>query len=234
MKVTEELKKLRERSGLSMRELAELLGYKTASGYQRWEDGTVFTKESLPSHLVEKLIDHLSGKGEPPIQPAEILRLGGIYKVAVNKKIGELNLLGLRGATTNRVAPIVTAQQIEMLSERSISLRDTLKYVTVEENVSSESFCLIVTDSSMGPEFREGDRLICDPHAEVRPGVYVVAKLDNELAATVRRYRLKGVDQDGNPIVELVPINEDYPTNTIGPGTPGKIYARVVEHRRDV
>jgi SOS-response transcriptional repressor LexA len=234
MKITAELKKLRERSGLSMKELATLLGYKTASGYQRWEDETVFTKGSLPSHIVEKLLSHLSGRGEPPIEPAEILRLGGIYKVVTDKNIEERNRVGLRGTTTNRVAPVVTAQQVHMLTEQPDELKDALKYVTVDESFSEETFCLVITDNSMIPEFNVGDRLICDPNAEVLPGTYVVAKLENELTASVRRYRLKGAHDDGSPIVDLVPVNRDFPTVTIGPGSPGKVYGRVVEHRRNV
>lgn len=217
-----------------MAEIAEKLGYKTASGYQRYENATLFKKQFLPSDIIQKLVKALSGKGEPPIETREILKLGGIYQVVINQDMGEVNLLGLRGTATNRVAPIITAHQVEMLSERTISLKDTLKYVSVEDDVSIDAFCLVVTDDSMAPEFREGDRLICDPHGDIRPGVFVVAKLDNEIAASIRRYRLRGFDDAKNPIIDLVPLSPDYPTLTIGPDSPGKIYARVVEHRRKV
>jgi transcriptional regulator with XRE-family HTH domain len=71
------LKRLRERAGLTMADMAHAAGYKTASGYQRYEDPGQFTKKYIPLELTERLMPVLSGKGEPPIHPDEVMALAG-------------------------------------------------------------------------------------------------------------------------------------------------------------
>ena len=78
------LKELRLRAGLSMDKLAKALGYKGQSSYQRYEDSQLYKKKYLPYDLVEKLLDVLPGKGEPPILPGEVLRLSGSKIVHLN------------------------------------------------------------------------------------------------------------------------------------------------------
>lgn len=82
--VSNRLKELRLRAGLSMDKLAKALGYKGQSSYQRYEDSQLYKKKYLPYDLVEKLLDVLPGKGEPPILPAEVLRLSGSKIVPLN------------------------------------------------------------------------------------------------------------------------------------------------------
>lgn len=50
--VTETLKALRERAGLSMAEMAKLLGYKGASSYQRYEDSETYNEGYLLPDLL--------------------------------------------------------------------------------------------------------------------------------------------------------------------------------------
>jgi hypothetical protein len=75
--VTERLKALRLRAGVTMAEAAQALGYKTASGYQHYEDPRKFTRPYVPRETVEKLVPLFVGKGEPPIQKEEVWSLGG-------------------------------------------------------------------------------------------------------------------------------------------------------------
>lgn len=74
--VTERLAQLRKRAGLSMGELAKRLGYRTASGYQRYENPDLFRKDRLPGDLVDKLTGVLVGLGNPPITSGEVIDLG--------------------------------------------------------------------------------------------------------------------------------------------------------------
>ena len=233
MKVTDELKKLRQRADISMGRLAKELGLAGASSYQRYEDATLFKKEFLPPELIKGLLKTLVGKGKPPIQADEILRLSGLYKIVIKDAPEGLLISGLQETLLTRAVPILSADRIEMLEKDLGSTKDALQYVSVGSEISDEAFCLVVTDSSMEPKFNIGDQLICDPKAEIRPGDFVIAKLDDEIAASIRRYRLKGA-QNGKPVVELVPLNDDYPTQTIDASSPGKIYARVVEQRLKV
>lgn len=75
--VATKLKIVRERSGLSMAEVAKSLGFRGASSYQRYEDASLFTKKYLPLDLTEKLARALVGRGVPPITAAEIMALAG-------------------------------------------------------------------------------------------------------------------------------------------------------------
>lgn len=76
--VTAQLAALRHRAGLSMQALANALGYKTASGYQRYEDANIYKRPALPLHLLKPLSRALVGKGNPRIRPEDLLPLFGI------------------------------------------------------------------------------------------------------------------------------------------------------------
>jgi hypothetical protein len=78
--VTERLKGLRMRAGVSMAEAAMALGRKTPSGYQHYEDPKKFTKRYLPREVLEKLATLFTGragKGEVPVSAEEVWALGG-------------------------------------------------------------------------------------------------------------------------------------------------------------
>lgn len=78
--VTERLKALRMRAGISMAEAAAACGYKTASGYQHYEDAKKFTKLYLPRETCEKLaplFDGRAARGEAPVTADEVWALGG-------------------------------------------------------------------------------------------------------------------------------------------------------------
>ncbi len=98
--------------------------------------------------------------------------------------------------------------------------------------VSKDSFALDIIGTSMSPEFTPGDRVIIDPTISPRPGDFVVAKRDVDEAATFKKYRERGSDPAGKPIVELVPLNSDWPTLLIDADHPGRIIGTMIEHRR--
>jgi SOS-response transcriptional repressor LexA len=108
-----------------------------------------------------------------------------------------------------------------------------LETITVDFEVGEGTFTLIIRGESMLPIYREGDQVIIDPTIEPIPGDMVVAKLDNEESITFKKYRPKGKDKNGNPIIELVPLNEDWPTLVIDIENPGKILGVEVQHRRN-
>ena len=94
------------------------------------------------------------------------------------------------------------------------------------------AFALLVVGDSMSPEFVEGDVVVVDPAVPVRPGAVVVARLNDEREATLKRYRDRGLDAEGQPVFELVPTNENYPTVRVCAENPGSLVGPVVEHRR--
>lgn len=73
--VTAKFRAIRERSGLSMDELARAMGYSRASSIQRYEDPSLYKKDFLAPDIVLKFIKAVAGKGDPKITPEEVWAL---------------------------------------------------------------------------------------------------------------------------------------------------------------
>lgn len=78
MSVTGKLRALRERSKLTMADIAKRAGWRQPSSYQRYEDDRLFTQQYLPLRIAEKLKRALVGRGSPPITEADVMELTGI------------------------------------------------------------------------------------------------------------------------------------------------------------
>ena len=105
-------------------------------------------------------------------------------------------------------------------------------YIGTDLSISRNAFALIIDGLSMAPEFQPGDKIIIDPLVSPRPGEFVVAKLDETDEATFKKYRPRGRDSNGVDIIELVPLNPDWPPLSIDADHPGHIVGTMVEHRR--
>lgn len=73
--VTLQMRKLRERAGLSMDEMARALGYARASSIQRYENENEFSKDYFSVDLTQKIARALIGRGNPPIMADEVWAL---------------------------------------------------------------------------------------------------------------------------------------------------------------
>lgn len=104
--------------------------------------------------------------------------------------------------------------------------------IELAAKLGSHAFALVIEGDSMLPDFRPGDTVIIDPSAPIRPGDIVVAKIERDKAATLKKYRSRGQDENGHDIFELVPLNDNYPTILVNASNPGRTIGRVVEHRR--
>lgn len=104
--------------------------------------------------------------------------------------------------------------------------------VAIDRPLGENAFALLVRGESMAPDYRDGDCLIVDPSVSPRPGDHVIAKLEDEDEATFKKFRPRGLDPEGNAMIELVPLNDDWPTLHIDSAHPGRIIGTVVEHRR--
>ena len=103
-------------------------------------------------------------------------------------------------------------------------------YLLTDLELSPGAFALKIKGRSMEPEFKEGDRVIIDPAVIPDPGDYVVAK-NGEEAATFKKYRPRGMSESGEPVFELVPLNEDFETLR-SDRVPIRIVGTMVEHRK--
>jgi SOS-response transcriptional repressor LexA len=107
---------------------------------------------------------------------------------------------------------------------------DADEFLLTDMELSSNAFALEIKGDSMLPEFKPGDRVIIDPVVCPQPGDYVVAK-NGEDEATFKKYRPRGVNEHGDVVFELVPLNEDYPSMR-SDVTPIRIVGTMVEHRK--
>lgn len=130
--------------------------------------------------------------------------------------------------------PVISYVQAGDLAEAidaypvGVGMRDILTSI----DVSDCAFALEVDGLSMLPEFSPGDIIVVDPLVSPMPGSYVVAKNCDE-KATFKKYRPRGISQDGNEIFELVPLNPDFPT-LYSDRQHLVVIGTVVEHRRNL
>lgn len=94
-------------------------------------------------------------------------------------------------------------------------------------------FSLEVEGDSMSPEFKPGDEIVVDGSLEAKPGALVIAQevQHGQARTTFKKYRVIGINEFGVDVIELVPLNPDYPTfnsNQI----EISIIGVVVEHNR--
>ena len=110
------------------------------------------------------------------------------------------------------------------------NLEGNIDYVLTTGDFSQCTFALKIKGKSMEPEFVEGDLIIVDPELSPQPGDYVVAK-NGEDEATFKKYRARGVGEDGKEVFELVPLNDDFAVRSSAK-EKFNIIGVLVEHRR--
>lgn len=103
-------------------------------------------------------------------------------------------------------------------------------WLLTDLDLSERAFALEIEGNSMEPEFKAGDRVIIDPSVSPHPGDFVVAKNHDE-KATFKKYRLRGIDETGKEVFELIPLNSDYPTLR-SDEIPLRIIGTMMEHRK--
>lgn len=99
-----------------------------------------------------------------------------------------------------------------------------------KEGVSPRAFFLALEGDAMAPEFRAGDRVLVDPEVRPRPGDHVLAR-DGRRQALLRKYRVRGVDDEGTEVFDLVPLHPDHAVLRSDRNRLVLI-GTVVEHRR--
>lgn len=107
-------------------------------------------------------------------------------------------------------------------------------YTTYEGINPKAVFSLIVDGMSMAPEFKPGDEIVVDAAKVPVPGSLVVAQEIQHGSAltTFKKYRVIGINEHGVDIIELVPLNPDYPTYN-STQIEISIIGVVVQHHRE-
>lgn len=112
-----------------------------------------------------------------------------------------------------RPYPVISSIQAGALKEIAApySPGDGFDVEYGDDDASKWSFFLEIEGDSMLPDFRPGDRVLIDPEVTPRPGDFVAAR-NTKQEATFKKYRVRGIDESGHEVFELVPLNDDYPT----------------------
>ncbi|WAL81338.1 LexA family transcriptional regulator [Pandoraea sp. XJJ-1] len=133
-----------------------------------------------------------------------------------------------------RRVPVISYVQAGAMAEAvdAYPIGGALRHVYATVECSDCTFALEVEGESMLPDFKEGDVIFVDPLVQPKPGQFVVAK-NCEEKATFKKYRPRGVDENGNDVFELVPLNPDFAT-IYSDRQPMHIVGTVVEHRRNL
>ncbi|KAJ8740021.1 helix-turn-helix domain-containing protein [Aeromonas veronii] len=208
----ERIKELRKKHGLTQRKLGELIGA-TGPSVSQWESGDVSPSADYLVALARVFgVDAhwlSTGKGSPElsnVEPAVIPQ-----------------------GTRIPVLSYVQAGHWQGMCEQAVDFDGNIEYVSASVDIGPCGFGLWLRGNSMTPFFNEGDLVIIDPDEQPRPGDYVVAKNGGE-EATFKKYRPRGIDENGKEVFELVPLNDDYPTMH-SDRQPIEIIGVMVEHR---
>lgn len=210
MTLADRLRKAREDRGLKQEDLAKL------AGSTQQQINTIETGKSLKPRNLKKIALALG------ISPAW-LEYGDT---------GKSNVEPVEHLPLRRV-PVINYVQAgnprEVIDDFSPGAG--LDIVTTDLDIGPYAFALIIRGSSMEPDFKAGDKVIIDPDVGPSPGDFVVAKC-TEQEVTFKKYRPRGIDDLGNEVFELVPLNEDYATIRSDSKFPCQIIGTMVEHRR--
>lgn len=193
------LRKLRKRAGYSMEELAQEIGYKKASGYQRYESDTDYKRDRIGVGMAEKLAAALVGRGKPPITEDEVLALAGINSAALKPPgagiTSETTAYDDTGDVSARLqginnwprdVPILGTAVGGSGSDFTLNTGEVIDYARRPPSIlhrrgsHHDVYALYVRGSSMSPWRDSGGMIFVDPMRPPRPGDKVVVQLTNE------------------------------------------------------
>ncbi|HHQ4801523.1 TPA: LexA family protein [Aeromonas veronii] len=191
---SERIRELRKKHGLTQQKLGELIGVKKSS-ISQWEN------------------DEHSPSGDNLAQLSKVFGVSAHW-LATGKGSPELSNVEPAVIPQGNRVPILSYVQAgnwREMCEQATAFDGNVEYVSAGGEIGPYGFGLWLRGDSMLPQFKEGDLIIVDPDESPQPGDYVVAKNGSD-EATFKKYRPRGIDESGQEVFELVPLNDDYPT----------------------
>src|SRR5581483_424230 len=204
--VSRRLKQVRQRAGISIRQVAEALGMEHGSSYQHYEDR--FKKPLLPLELVLKLVPIFEPRG---IDPAELFALAGVDGT------GQRPLPGL--TRTETPAHMLRIEELDVRASAGSGLADSSTKTVGEWQLPSELIrayttapaaelrIITVLGDSMEPMLMPGQRVLVDlaDRRPSPPGIFVVW---DGLGLVVKRVQL--LPHTDPPRVKITSDNPSY------------------------
>lgn len=203
-----QLKLLRQRAGLSIREVAQRLGMEHGSSYQHYEDR--FKKPLLPLDLVMKLAPIFETGG---IDPGELYKLAGVNAT------GERPLIAASPAHAPADARTLRIEELDMRASAGAGLTGETEKVVAEWQVpsdfvrahstapASEMRIITVMGDNMEPALLPGQRVLVDTgdRKPSPPGIFV---LWDGLGLVIKRVQM--VPHSEPPRVKITSDNATY------------------------
>lgn len=201
----------RKALGLTVKQLSLLTGDLSPARIGNWEQGT---RSPGP---IESL------------QLAEHLNASAAYLLCLtDKPEGELHVGSEHGM---RQVPLIDNTEL-INAKESLSKLDVgkTKYIVIDSNnhsLRSEGiYATHIDDSSMQPEYAEGDMIVVDAQRNPHPGDHVLAFIKQKNVVLCRRY---AETEDG---FQLIANNDLWANLTIRTEDEVDVIGVVVEHRR--
>lgn len=173
-----------------------------------------------------------SGRNETSKELPQIaFALGKTVEYLVLGKETDSNTSNIKSVETKnlRLVPLISFVQAGSWKE-AIEM-GVLEYIySSSEILSKDAFAVYISGNSMLPDYKEGDKITVDPNIYPRPGDCVIA-INSKNEATFKKYRPRGLNENGVEVFELSPLNPDYPTLR-SDREPIMIIGTVVEHIR--
>ena len=213
----ERIAKVMAETGMTVGRIAEVTGV-SSSAVTQWKDGPTKTLKTAPATKLSAATGFSALWVATGVGPE---KTGQPFDANVR-----------RAPDCVREFPVISHIQAGSLTEISnpYGPGDGFDVEFGEDDVSQWAFFLEIKGDSMLPDFRPGDRVLIDPEVSPNPGDYVAAK-NTKLGATFKKYRVRGINESGQEIFDLVPLNPDYPVMRSDEHHL-EIIGTMVEHRR--
>jgi phage repressor protein C with HTH and peptisase S24 domain len=203
-----QLKQLRQRAGLSIRDVAQQLGMEHGSSYQHYEDR--FKKPLLPLELVMKLVPIFEAGG---VEPSELYALAGVNAT------GERLLVAAPPTRAPADARTIRIEELDVRASAGAGLTGENEKVVAEWQVPSgvvrgystapatEMRIITVMGDSMEPALLPGQRVLVDTgdRKPSPPGIFVVW---DGLGLVIKRVQM--VPHSEPPRVKITSDNIKY------------------------
>ena len=149
------------------------------------------------------------------------LRENDLTSVKNTPRPGHSNVLAVTGGS-HRVPLIRYSDVTVLVRGGGMGRLAPIDWLLTDQFLGANGFAVELTNDSMAPDFKPGDRVICDPSLTAAPGDFILA--EHSGSPVFGKYRPR---QDGS--FELLQLNADYPTLNLDAGS---MLAVMVEHRR--
>ena len=207
MKVNEKIKALRKQKGLSQQELAELVGFKTASAINKIELGLRDINQAKIKAFAEAL----------EVSPAYLFDEREAENADFGKKEKEKRSSGADKNVSNDTSsnisfPILYDISIENGEIINISReKKSIEIPAAFLKSSPDNYAVLeVTDDSMAPDYREGDKVIFKKDDELEFSGQIAVIAFNRHAIIKRIYFVGNEER-----ITLSSINRFYPSERV-------------------